>query len=123
MQSVLHALDRQVRDFFLNCWASNYIHPIAWDSICLPIKLGGLGIKSFSATLNAALLRQVWNFILNKPTYQNLWVNAKYLRGRSFWDVPSPKVASWGYKGILALCMLALPNIKFFIGNGHKTRL
>lgn len=43
-QAVLHALDHQVRNFFQNCWSSKYIHPIAWDSICQPISMGGLGI-------------------------------------------------------------------------------
>ena len=33
-----------------------------------------------------------------------------------------PKVASWGWKGILAFRMLVLPNIKFLIRNGHKTK-
>ena len=83
-QSTLNALDRQVRDFFWNKWSPHYIHPIAWDSIYQPISCGGLGIRSFAGTAKAALLRQLWNVIQNKQTCWNLWIKAKYLKGRSF---------------------------------------
>ena len=80
-QAFLYALDRQMRDFFWNSWSSNYIHPIAWDSICKPVAMGGLGIRSVYGTSKAAILRQVWKIILNKHTCWNLWVHARYLRG------------------------------------------
>jgi len=94
---MLHALDRQVRDFFWNKWSSHYIHPIAWDSICQPISCGGLGIRSFAGTARATLMRQLWNVIQNKQTYWNIWTNAKYLKGVYIWDVFVPKNASWGW--------------------------
>ncbi|XXG82820.1 hypothetical protein AAC387_Pa10g0707 [Persea americana] len=114
-------LDRQIRDFFWNCWSSSYLHPIAWSTICQPVAVGGLGIRSVAGVAKAALLRQVWNVILNRQTCWNIWVNARYLKNDSFWDVACPKSASWGWKGILALRPLALPHIKFLIGNGHTT--
>jgi len=43
-QLVLHALDRQIRDFFWNYWASSYLHPIAWSTICQPAAMGGLSV-------------------------------------------------------------------------------
>eukprot|EP00268_Persea_americana_P049222 TRINITY_DN5259_c0_g2_i2.p1 TRINITY_DN5259_c0_g2~~TRINITY_DN5259_c0_g2_i2.p1 ORF type:complete len:179 (+),score=24.04 TRINITY_DN5259_c0_g2_i2:77-538(+) len=64
-QASLHALDRQTRDFFWNCWSS-YLHPIAWSSICQPVSMGGLGVRSSSGIAKAALLRQVWNVVINK---------------------------------------------------------
>lgn len=46
-QSIISAIDRLVRDFFWNHWDDRpYLHAIAWDSICLPCHLGGLGIFS-----------------------------------------------------------------------------
>jgi len=120
-QSVLHALDRQIRDFFWNCWSSSYLHPIAWSTICQPVAMGGLGVRSIMGVAKAALIREIWNVILNRTTCWNIWVNVRYLKGDSFWDVASPKSASWGWKGILALQPLALPHIKFLLGNGHTT--
>lgn len=70
-------------------------------------------------TSRAALLRQLWNVVQNKPTCWNIWLNAKYLKGNSFWDVSIPKATSWGWKGILDLGEIDLPHIKFLVGNGH----
>ena len=85
--------------------------------------MGGLGIRSTYGVAKAALLRQVWNVVINKKTCWNLWVHAKYLKEVSFWDVSIPKKASWGWKGILTLRHVALPHIKFLIGNGHLMKL
>lgn len=82
--------------------------------------MGGLGIRSIRGSAQAALLRQVWNVVNNKNTCWNLWINAKYLRGTSFWDVSIPKKASWGWRNILLLRPIALPHIKFIAGNGHQ---
>ena len=70
----------------------------------------------------AALLKQVWNIILNKTTCWNIQVNARYLKGKSLWDVPIKNHASWGWKSILELRPLAKNNIKFLVGNGHITK-
>ena len=58
--------------------------------------MGGLGVKSIHGAAKAALLRQVWNVVSNKNTCRNLWVNSKYLRGESSWDVMILKNAAWG---------------------------
>ena len=58
--------------------------------------MGGLGIKSIHGAAKAALLGRVWNVVSNKNTCRNLWVNAKYLRGESSWDVMILKNAAWG---------------------------
>lgn len=84
--------------------------------------MGGLGIKSTHGTTKKALLRQVWNVVSQKNTCWNLWVKAKYLRGESFWDVMIPKNASWGWKNILMLKPIAIPHIKFLVGNGHQIK-
>ena len=57
--------------------------------------MGGLGVRSIAGVAKAALLRQVWNVILNRQTCWNIWVNARYLKNDSFWDVACPKSASW----------------------------
>lgn len=111
-----------MRDFLWNKWSHHYLHPVAWDSICRPFSSGVLNIISFVGTSRAALLRQLWNVVQNKPTCWNIWLNAKYLKGKSFWDVSIPKAASWRWKGILALRRIALPQIKFLVGSGHVVK-
>jgi hypothetical protein len=59
----------------------------AWDSMCVPKSVGGLGIRR-SADMNNALLAKLGWQVANrddKPWVQ--YVVAKYLRGQSFWSV------------------------------------
>ena len=84
--------------------------------------MGGLGIKSIHGAAKAALLGQVWNVVSNKNTCRNLWVNAKYLRGESSWDVMILKTTASGGKSILSLRPIAPPNIKLLLGNGHQIK-
>lgn len=84
--------------------------------------MGGLGINSIHGTAKAALLRKVWNVVSNKHTCWSLWINAKYFRGTSFWDVLIPKTAPWGWKNILVLRLIAMPHIKLLVGNGHQIK-
>lgn len=70
-QTVIQDTDRLIRDFFWNQWRSRrYLHAIAWDFICLPIHLEGLGIPSIHGLNQVAMLRQVWNVVRNSP---NCW--------------------------------------------------
>ena len=84
--------------------------------------MGGLGIKSIHGAAKAALLGRVWNVVSNKNTCRNSWVNAKYLRGECFWDVMILKNPSWGWKSILTLRPIAIPDMKFLVGNGHQIK-
>ena len=70
--------------------------------------MGGLGINSIHGTAKVALLRKVGNVVCNKRTCWSLWINAKYFRGTSFWDVLIPKTAPWGWKNILVLRLIAI---------------
>lgn len=120
--SIIPAIDRLLKDFFFNHWDSGpYLHPIAWESICLPRKLGGMGIPNIWGINWVALLRQVQHVIWDYLTCWNLWVYAKYLRQKSFGDIKVSKSTSWCWRGILSLRPLALPYIKHLIGDGRST--
>jgi hypothetical protein len=58
---------------------------LAWDNICKPKSLGGLGIRTMEATNNSLLARIGWKMTSNQP---HLWVDSlrgKYLKnGVSF---------------------------------------
>lgn len=44
-------------NYFSNWDLGPYLHHIAWNTICLPNKLGGLGIPSANGVNRAALMR------------------------------------------------------------------
>ena len=75
---------------------------LAWDNICKPKYLGGLGIRSLD-TMNLSLLAKLgWNLSIKKPM---LWVKAlagKYLNfGQNFLNVVSRPLDYWLWKGLL----------------------
>lgn len=73
------------------------------QSICLPKAMGGLGIRLLSRLNMALLARQGWNLL---SSAQSLWVllcKAKYLLHHSLWTAPTPRVATWAWRGILRL--------------------
>ena len=75
----------------------------AWDSICSPKALGGLGIRKIR-DVNLALISKLgWQLLNNSDS---LWVSqmqGKYLNSSSFLS-PSPiSSSSWLWKGILKI--------------------
>ncbi|XP_059440565.1 uncharacterized protein LOC132173020 [Corylus avellana] len=75
---------------------------LAWDNICKPKSLGGLGIRSMEAINNSLLARLGWKLTSNQPL---IWVDSlrsKYLKhGVSFLNAPSNALSSWLWKGLL----------------------
>jgi hypothetical protein len=73
----------------------------AWDSICKPKELGGLGLRKMREVNLALISKLGWN-LLNKSDL--LWVSQlhyKYLSSTSFLS-PSPhSSSSWLWKGII----------------------
>jgi hypothetical protein len=75
---------------------------LAWDNICKPKSLGGLGIRSLD-TMNLSLLAKLgWNLTIKKPM---LWVEAltgKYLNfSQNFLNVAPKPLDAWLWKGLL----------------------
>lgn len=66
-KSVLHTIERYIRNFFWNAETSHYFHLVAWESNRKPHSLGRLGIKSVVHLNESALMSQVWN-ISNKAS-------------------------------------------------------
>ena len=80
--------------------SNRYFTPLAWDNLCQPKYLGGLGFRHF-LDINMALLSKVAWWILNqfnKPCVQALI--AKYKVRRDWLDVDPSKKASWSWKSV-----------------------
>jgi hypothetical protein len=80
----------------------NNLYLLAWDNICQPKALGGLGIRSMEFLNNSLLARLGWKMVSNATL---LWVDAlraKYLmNGASFLSAPNNPLSSWLWKGLL----------------------
>lgn len=99
-----------------------YLHPIAWTDICLPTHLGDLGIKPYIGLNQAALTRQLWNIVLNRPTCWSLWIKEKYLKRSLIWDVKVSSHVLVGWRQVLSLREKFLPYIWYLVGIGLSAR-
>ncbi len=56
----------------------------AWDSICVPNSVGGLGIRR-ATNMNKGLLANLgWSVAIMEDKLWVKYMSAKYLRGKSF---------------------------------------
>jgi hypothetical protein len=71
----------------------------SWDSICLPMNQGGLGLRKMEITNLALITKLGWKFLHSN----SLWVEhlqKKYIHYGSFFTTSSAVTASWIWKGL-----------------------
>lgn len=103
-KGVLSKMDAMIRDFFWGFKTAQQHHHLylkSWKDICLPKRVGGLGIRRLWDMNLALLMKLAWRIISadNKPCIQ--LIRAKYLKGRKLLDLQSfHSPASWICRGI-----------------------
>jgi hypothetical protein len=93
---------------------------VAWDKVCVPKKEGGLGIKKLDFWNQASMLYHVWVLFARSGSLWVAWVEDNLLKGRSFWQVPTPQNCSWSWRKLLKLRNIAKQFISFKVGDGRK---
>ncbi|GJY93983.1 RNA-directed DNA polymerase, eukaryota, reverse transcriptase zinc-binding domain protein [Tanacetum coccineum] len=96
---------------------------VSWESICLPKREGGLGLRSLEIFNRALMTTHIWNILTNKESLWVRWIHMYKLRGRSLWEVQPKSTMSWGWRKILELREHVRPFIWAAMGNGQKTSL
>uniref|UniRef100_A0A2N9HPK1 Reverse transcriptase domain-containing protein n=1 Tax=Fagus sylvatica TaxID=28930 RepID=A0A2N9HPK1_FAGSY len=102
-KSTCAKIDVILRDFW---WGKKedkvVLYLKAWDSICTPKSVGGLGIRR-SIDMNKALLAKMgWSVAIREDKMWVKFVIAKYLKGKSFWIAKKSNVSSWAWQSILS---------------------
>jgi len=112
-------LDRINREFFWRTSSTAKGLPlVAWDKVCRPKQLGGLGIRKAAAVNTAFMAKLVWKF-LTQP--ENLWVQqvrAKYGAPDHFFKSRPKRADSWVWKCLLRLRPFVQQGIRWKVGNG-----
>ncbi|XP_062097435.1 uncharacterized protein LOC133803386 [Humulus lupulus] len=106
-KSVTKEVDRLCRNFLWGVKDGNFqrskLHFTAWDQVCLPKCMGGLGFKD-SNTWNLVLLaKYVWAVSSKHDILWVKWVDSIYLKGQNFWHYRVPQDVSWYWKRLLKL--------------------
>ncbi|XP_062099748.1 uncharacterized protein LOC133805584 [Humulus lupulus] len=103
-KSVLKEVDQLCRNFLWGRKDSNNnrckMHFTAWDQVCLPKCMGGLGFKH-GVTWNKVLLAKfMWVVSFKQDILWVKWIDSIYLKGQDFWSYKVQQDVSWYWKKI-----------------------
>ncbi|KAH6767718.1 hypothetical protein C2S52_018701 [Perilla frutescens var. hirtella] len=119
-QGILHQLEQMLARFF---WDSvgekRKMHWISWETICLPVSDGGLGIRRFGDLVTAFSWKPWWRF----RARDSLWARymwAKYCRGCLYpLRMPLVPYDSRVWKRVVRVGAWAQDHIRWSLGNGQ----
>ena len=114
-------LDRINRDFFWKHSHSNKGMPlVAWDKVCRPKQLGGLGLRKTAAVNIAYLAKLGWKFLTQPGNFWVQHMRAKYGSPASFFDLRSKRTDSWVWKCLLRIRTFLQQGLRWKVGNGSS---
>ncbi|XP_060959349.1 uncharacterized protein LOC133030576 [Cannabis sativa] len=94
-------IDGLVRDFWWGSEKGNHgLYLKAWDKLCLPKSLGGLGFRKSKEINQAFLAKWGWNLLTGNQSLCCRILEAKYLKGRPFLDCNPKASDSWFWKNV-----------------------
>ncbi|KAL0910886.1 hypothetical protein M5K25_018983 [Dendrobium thyrsiflorum] len=118
-KSILQNVDKLCRDFLWNKDnARKGLHYIAWDDICKPKVLGGMGIHSATAKTGPLRSRITWRFIQNPNSFCNRIIISKY--GDNVWKDKCRRGQSSSWKILLDGALYLKNIVRWKISNGTK---
>ena len=83
----------------------------------------GIGNKKIGRLEHSSShVKQLWLIASKRKSLWTDWVNDKYLKGTSIWEVNPHHSSSWGWRGLLRVRDKAKPLIRHIIGNDTSTR-
>ena len=115
-------IEKLMRRFLWNCEdTSKGKAKVSWDSICKPLKFGGLGLRSLRKWNVAILSDRIWRILSQHNSLWAKWVNIHLLDGRSLWDNQKRFNLSWSWRNLLSIRPEVREAFVNFIGNGQIT--
>ena len=76
---------------------------VAWKSVCLPKKEGGLGLFDVKARNKSFLVKHLWNIHQEADSLWIKWIHHFFLPNLSIWDAQSVKSSSPLWKNLISL--------------------
>ncbi|XP_019251156.1 PREDICTED: uncharacterized protein LOC109230079 [Nicotiana attenuata] len=99
---VLKTIDAYYRSYV---WSgSNTITkkaPVAWDRVCMPKSMGGIGIINIKLWNQASQIKTCWDVVHKQDKMWIRWIHAYYIKGKPLMETISPAQASWITRKIL----------------------
>ncbi|XP_024190158.1 uncharacterized protein LOC112194141 [Rosa chinensis] len=99
------------------------MHWRAWDELCKPKSLGGMGFRHLFAFNLAMLAKQGWRLIQNPNSLIGQLLKALYFPQSNFWEASLGSQPSYAWRSILQGRDILRTGIKRHIGNGLSTNI
>lgn len=73
---------------------------MAWDALCRPKSVGGLGFRNVMLWNIAFIGKYVWAVATKLDSVWLKWINSVYLKNSSWWTYTPPLSASWYWEKV-----------------------
>ncbi|XP_024016341.1 uncharacterized protein LOC112089817 [Eutrema salsugineum] len=118
----------KLRSAIANFWWSSKpnnggIHWIAWDKICIPKEMGGLGFRDLQDFNLALLAKQLWRLILYPSSLLARVLRGRYYRQSDPLEDRNVYSPSYGWRSIMAAKPFLKMGLRKTIGLGLNTRV
>ena len=123
-KALLKNLSSQMANYW---WSSQThlkkIHWVAWDKMCLPKALGGMGFKDMESFNHALLAKQGWELINQPESLFARFIKSRYYPHSEFLQATLGSCPSFGWRSIVFGRDLLQKGLKWQVGNGINTRV
>lgn len=123
-KTVIKALNSSIANYW---WSSKShlrkIHWIAWDVLCLPKALGGMGFKDLECFNQALLAKQAWKLINQPESLLAKFIKSRYHPKVDFLSAVVGSRPSFAWRSLLYGRELLIKGLKWQVGNGENTRV
>ncbi|GAA0151837.1 reverse transcriptase [Lithospermum erythrorhizon] len=118
---VIHEVEQRIRTFLWDGKDKGPYHSkVAWKTLFLPLKEGGLGFKCMLSWSRVCLGKLLWNIASMKQTLWVQWVQNVRLKGVSVWAYKRRGRDPWYWCKILKVRPLVRQKLQVSVGNGDN---
>ena len=102
-------------------WSTKFnnreLHWVAWDKICVPMEMGGLGFRDFHEFNIALLAKQLWKLLKYPHSLLARVLKGRYYKHSTSMQVEKANNPSYGWRSIVASKEVLRKGLRKKIGN------
>ncbi|GAV69427.1 hypothetical protein CFOL_v3_12928 [Cephalotus follicularis] len=96
---------------------------VSWARVCSPKNEGGLGLRRAVYCNREAMMRLVWDILMDRPSLWVKWSKVEILKGYSFWRLKLKQSLSLTWKTFLNLRAQVSNKLVYSVGRSSSWSL